>query len=94
MDNIKKILEDVFGKINVGSTTLVSSLNEAWKKELDKNEKKHTQLEGVKQGNLMVVVDSPAWMHHMKTRRDYLLKKIKESIPEIQQISFRLGKIK
>lgn len=94
MDNIKKILEDVFGKISVGGSTSVSGINQVWVKNLSRNEQAHTRLEGINQGNLLVLVDTPAWLHHMKTRHDYLLSKLKESIPEIQQISFKLGKIK
>ena len=95
MDNIK----DILGRVIAGMSVRTSQneehkLEEQWQIALEKDEPKHVRLVGLRNGLLLVNVDSPAWLYQMNLRRVKILERLKSEMPNIQNISFKIGKVK
>ena len=93
MDNIEDIIKNVIGKIADHKQEDHQKLQRIWMNLLNETELKHTQIVGVKDGNLAVNVDSPAWLYQLNTRKRKILAQLKEEISTIENIRFRIGKI-
>lgn len=93
MDNIEDIVKNVVQKISQRVPQESEKIERIWLNCLEKSESDHTRLEGIKKNKISVIVDSPAWLFHMNTRRGKILKRIQEEIPDIRGIYFRIGKI-
>lgn len=94
MDNIKDIVHGVIGKISNQQSKNRVNLDMLLRNVLEDSEVEHTQIVGEKEGVLLICVDSPIVKHHLKTKENLILKKIKEKIPQINSIRWKLGKIK
>lgn len=94
MDNIKDIIGQVIGKISAKEINTDERLHRAWQNILEKDELKHTVLQGVKDKKVSILVDSPAWLYQMRLKKGKLVEKLKDIIPDIENISFKIGKIK
>ena len=94
MDNIKDIIGQVIGKISAKEINTDESLHRAWANILEKEELKHTMLLGIKDKKVSIVVDSPAWLYQMRLKKGKLVEKLKDIIPDIENIIFKIGKIK
>ena len=93
MDNIKDIVNSVIGNIANKSPNEHNKTERIWKNLLNEKELKHTRIAGIKEGTLFVCVDSPAWMYQMRIRQTKILKELKEEIPGVKSIRFKMGKI-
>jgi predicted nucleic acid-binding Zn ribbon protein len=93
MDNIKDIVNDVIGKISKEKPGAGDKLQRIWHNLLGKKELQHTNLVGVKDGQLSVYVDSSAWLYQMNIRKHKILERLQEEIPDIKGIRFKLGKV-
>ncbi len=97
MDSIKDIIPQVVEKMarergqHVGEQ---DALERAWQDILEQQELKHVKLVGPREGNLLVSVDSPAWLYHLRMRKAKILKQLQEKIPEIKDITFKVGEHK
>lgn len=94
MDNIKDIVRQVFEKMVQGQAGPQDKLERIWLSILREGEEKHLKLLGLKNDTLFVDVDSPAWLFQMRIRKKKILEKFQEQIPEIKNISFKIGKVK
>lgn len=94
MDRIKDIVHQVIDKIAEKKTAEHKSIDHIWQNFLGHKELQHTRLVGINEGRLLVVVDSPAWLFQMNIKKQRILARLKEEIPEIQHIHFKIGKIK
>ena len=94
MDNIKNIVNTVIGNIAEKSPDTHNKTERIWKNLLNEKELKHTKVNGVKEETLFRCVDSPAWMYQMRIRQTKILKQLKEDVPGIKRIRFKMGKIK
>jgi predicted nucleic acid-binding Zn ribbon protein len=94
MDNIKDIVKTVIGQIAEQSPDTYSKTERIWENLVGKKERKHTKVAGIKEDVLWVYVDSPAWMYHLRIQQNSILQKLKEEIPGIKQIRFKMGKTK
>ena len=94
MENIKDILQQVFEKMVQKQTQPQDQLERIWLSVLRKGEEKHLKLLGLKNDTLFVDVDSPAWLFQMRIQKKKILDKFQEQIPEIKNISFKIGKVK
>ncbi len=65
-----------------------------WRNILNEKELQHSCLNGMKEGVLLVNVDSAIFLHHMNIKKWKILKRVKDEYPEINQIRFKLGKVK
>ena len=91
MDDIKAIVNKVIGGIADKRPDAQNKADRIWQNLLTKQELKHTKLVGINQGLLWVNVDSPAWLYQMKIRQSKLVKQLKEEVPDIQGIRFKIG---
>jgi len=91
MDDIKNIVNKVIGNISDKSPDSYSKVERIWQNLLTKPELEHTKLIGVKNETLLVCVDSPAWMYQMRVRQYKIIKQLKEEIPDIKYIHFKIG---
>ena len=94
MDNIKDVINKVIGGIADRNPDVHNKIDRIWKNLLTEQELKHTKLSGINKETLSVCVDSPAWMHQMRTRQIKILKQLKEEVSDIKYIRFKIGTIK
>ena len=94
MDNIKDVINKVIGGIADKNPNIHDKIDRIWKNLLTEQELKHTKLTGINEETLSVCVDSPAWMHQMRTRQTKILRQLKEEVSEIKHIRFKIGTIK
>ena len=94
MDDIKNIINKVIGNIAEKTPDTHNKTERIWKNLLNEQELKHTNLVGIKEETLFVCVDSPAWLYQMKIRQSKILKQLKEEVPDIKYIRFKIGTIK
>ncbi|MBU0468649.1 MAG: DUF721 domain-containing protein [Candidatus Omnitrophica bacterium] len=94
MDNIKDVVNQVIEKISIKQPFDQGKIDRIWRNVLNEQELQHTSLEGVNDGMLSVKVDSPAWLYQMKIKKNRILERLKEELPDIKSVVFRIGKIK
>ena len=94
MDDIKNIINTVIGNIANQTPDTHNKIERIWANLLNEKELKHTKIIGVKENGLLVCVDSPAWLYQMRIRQTKILQQLKEDIPQIKYIRFKMGKIK
>ncbi len=94
MDSIKDIIPRVIEKMarergqHVGER---DTLEQAWQDILGKQDSRHTRLRGYRNGDLLVLVNSPARLYHLRMRKAKILKQLHEKIPAIKNITFKVG---
>jgi len=93
MEEIKNIIPDVVKMLSRKETSEETKIQRVWDSLLEGKIKKHAKIFGIKEGKMMVCVDSPAWMFHLNLKKNKLLKEIKEEIPELTEICFKIGKV-
>ncbi|HLF18901.1 MAG TPA: DciA family protein [Candidatus Omnitrophota bacterium] len=93
MDNIREIVKDVISKMSQKQPDIRDQLDRVWLEIIDGKQRKHMRLTGIKDGQVSVCVDSPAWLFQMKIKKGEILKKLKNKIPEIKDLIFRVGKV-
>ena len=94
MNSIKDIVMQVVGDLSVRKPETQTKIQRIWKSVLDEREAMHTQIIELKEGMLVVHVDSPAWLYQMNFKKKKILEKIQEEHPVIENIFFKVGSIK
>jgi predicted nucleic acid-binding Zn ribbon protein len=94
MDQIKDIIPKVIENLSQKKPEKQLKIQELWRNILNDKQAKHTTINNFKDGRLMVLVDSSVWLYQMNTQKGRLLKELKEHIPEIENILFRIGTMK
>ncbi|MDD3374186.1 MAG: DUF721 domain-containing protein [Candidatus Omnitrophica bacterium] len=93
MEEIKNIIQDVVKTLSVKEPQEETKIQRIWDNLLNGKIKKHTKIFGIKEGKMIVCVDSPAWMFHLNLKKNKILKEIREEISEVKEICFKLGKV-
>ena len=93
MDNIKNILGDVIKTLSEHKSSDDEKLERLWAGLIDGKEQRGTKIAGRKDDKLIVYVESPAWLYHMRIKKRDLLEKLRDQIPDIKEIIFKVGKI-
>lgn len=93
MDNIEDIVKNVIGNMASRKMEEHNKVHRLWVNVLSETELKHTKLLGIKDGKIAAVVDSPAWLYQMNTRKRKILQILKEELSTIESIYFKVGKI-
>ena len=70
------------------------ALDQIWQDILEKQQLRHTRLGGQRDGNLLVFVDSPVRAYHLRMGKAKILKQIREKIPGIKDITFKVSEQK
>ena len=93
MDNIKDVLNHVIHKLSLRQPEEQSKIDRIWQHIASPKEQLHTSLANFTDGILNITVDSPAWMYHMKMQKGDILRRLKEEIPSVKDIRFKVGKV-
>lgn len=94
MDSIKDIIPKVVEKMarwrgqRAGGQEILELV---WQDILEQQELKHVRLIGPRDGNLLFSVDSPARAYYLRMRKAKILKQLREKMPEIKDITFKVG---
>ena len=93
MDPIKNIVSDVIGKMSSKGFNEQTRILEVWQKIVGEKGTKHARVSGLKDGTLMVLVDSSAWLFQLNLKRKNILEQLQKEKLEIQKIIFKIGKV-
>lgn len=93
MDNIKIVIHKLFDQFHTKESGRQEKIQRLWQSIIDPGAIRHTKLIDFKEGNLIVHIDSAAWLYQMNLKKTKILKAIQEDIPEIQQITYKIGKV-
>lgn len=94
MTVIKDIIPDIMKGISEKSPSVQIQVTSVWEEVVGEKGKGHTAVAGFKNGKLTVNVDSSAWLFQMKLHKKKMEKVIKDKIPDVNNINFRIGKVK
>lgn len=89
---VKDILKETLEKLNL--TTDSQKLLVAWREDLGRLAK-HAQIGSLREGKLVIEVDSPVYMQELATKRKSIMDRINERMGKkaIVEIRFKLGRI-
>ena len=93
MDEIKSLVYKVFEKISSQKPTTQVKIQDDWYNVAGETARQHTKIGGIKDGMLIVYVDSPAWLFQMNLKRSNFLAQIQKQSPEIKKIIFKIGHV-
>ena len=93
MDQIKDIVNSVLNKLVPQEVSNLGNIEEIWQEIAGQRIQRHTHIAGLKKNQLIVDVDSSAWIYQLNLLKNKLLKDIQEHIPEIKSIYFKIGKV-
>ncbi len=94
MDNIGDIVQKVIHGIVEKKGDQDNDIDFVWKETISEKEGAHSRLEGFQKDTLIIFVDSPAWLHQFKIKKNSFIQEIQRKIPELKNIHFKIGKIK
>ena len=94
MDSIKDVITQVIEKMALRQPETQIKIQRIWKNILDAQEEEHTLIVELKEKILYVNVDSPAWLFHVNFKKTKILERLKEEVPEVEKILFKIGKVK
>jgi hypothetical protein len=92
MDEIKNIIPQVIGQLASKQPETQDKIRHLWDSLIDKKTAPHVNVAGLKKGELLVNVDSPAWLFQMNLQKRKITETFKKEIPDIISIRFRIGK--
>ena len=92
MDNIQDIIKAVIEDLAQKKPQTALDAEQLWRKS-SAALGNHTRVEGINNGALKIIVDSPTRLFQLNIRRGPLLKQIQKEIPEISNLIFRVGKV-
>ncbi len=91
MDDIKDIVNHVIRDMSSRTERPEDNLQESLKQALKEKEREHCRISGIKDGHLMIVVDSPVWMYQLNLKKSRILAEIKKDNPTVKTIRFKIG---
>lgn len=93
MEDIKDIVKKVFTDISSKTIEEQKKLKEVFEKVLEKNKLGKAKISGLKDGRLYVDVDSSARLYQANLIKKKLLADLQQELPDISEISFKVGKV-
>ena len=94
MDHVKDVLQQIIGKISRRELDYPNKVDRIWQNILEPQELKHTSLVGIRDGVLLVLVDSPVWLYQMRMKKNKILEKLQAEESDVKNIRFQIGKVK
>ncbi|MCX5681614.1 MAG: DUF721 domain-containing protein [Candidatus Omnitrophica bacterium] len=94
MDPIKDILQQVVKNLSEQKPRKEEDLQGLWEQVVGKKAAQHTHIFGIKNGRLLIFTDSPVRLFDLSLQKIKILKQMQEKIPEITEMSFKIGKVK
>lgn len=93
MDAIKDIVKKVFTDISINTVGEQKKIDDVFIKVFEKNTIEAARISGLKERHLFVNVDSPARLYQANLKKQKILEELQKEIPDIQKISFKIGKV-
>lgn len=92
---IKDLLDGILDNLGGGKISQVRILNAAWSKAVGEIGAKHAKPIDVKEGVLVIHVDSSSWLHKLTMEKERILAQIKNELGEdpIKDIKLRIGEM-
>jgi hypothetical protein len=90
---VKDVLPDVIAKIVSGNIHDQIHLENAWN-DVAGSDAIGSVYTGFKNGCVFVVVDTPARLYQWKLKKPAVLRRLSEICPEVNNLSFKIGKVK
>lgn len=93
MEQIKGIIHDVIEKLSNQNPDKNQEIQRVWQDAVGKKVAKHTQIVGLKDGKLLIRVDSPVAMFHLNLKRSQILKELQKIDQKLSVIELRVGRV-
>jgi len=93
LDKIKDIIPQVIESISQTRPGLQAQIIRVWEEIARGKTAQHTAITGLQKGRLVINVDSPVWLFQMNMQKRKVLEQFKKKIPELSDITFRIGKV-
>lgn len=93
MESIRDIIPHVIENLALKKPNTSRNIHEVWKIAAG-NQAEHCTVRDLQKGMLRVNVDSSARMFELSTRKNDLINNLKNEIPDIKDIIFKVGKVK
>jgi len=93
MEQIKEIVHQVIGNLALKNPDTHNKIYAIWKSVAGEKALRHTRVVGYREGNLIVHVDSSAWLFQMNLQKRKLSAQIKKEITDLKNICFRISTI-
>ena len=94
MDPIKDIIPQVIANISQKRPEAQLQIQRLWQNIIGEKLGQHTVIGGLKDNELLILVDSPAYLFQMNLKKRKILEQLKEQIPELESINLKIGKVK
>jgi len=94
MEPIKDIINNVIQQLSPDKRRPQEEILKIWQDVLGDKAAKHTKVMNIKKGKLLVNVDSSVWLFQLYLKRNRLLEKLRGTINDLEDISFRIGKVR
>lgn len=94
MDEIKDIIQNVIQGLSGKKESEQQKLSSLWDRIASGKNRQHTSISGYRDHVLTINVDSSAWLYQMNIMKGQLLAEIRKEDPDVEKISFRIGKVK
>jgi predicted nucleic acid-binding Zn ribbon protein len=90
---IKSVVEEVMGKLTKKGG--IAPIRECWRSLFEKEGAEHSVPVSIRDGKLLVLVDSSVWLQHLTIKKRDILEKLKRfpSAKSVEEIRFRQGKV-
>ena len=92
MEQIKDILPGVMRGLAQTKPDLQAQVSRCWRDIAGEPAGQHTTAAGIRDGKLIVMVDSPVWLFQMNIQKKKTLGLMQKKIPEVSDITFKIGK--
>ena len=92
MDNIKDVIKIVVANLAERKPDLNKDIQAIWQKVACESQQ-HACVGDFRDGCLKVTVDSPARLFRLNFKKNQFLKELKKEIPEVNAITFKVGKL-
>ena len=91
---IKEIIPQLFDQMAAGKAETYGKIQRIIHEVMGGENDQRVGLVGLKEGHLMITVDSSATLFMVNLKKNKLLERLKKEVSEIKQISFKIGKMK
>ena len=93
MDDIKDIVKKVFLDISSKTINEQKKLEESFEKVLKQNKISGAKISGFRDRHLFVDVDSSARLYQVNLIKNKILAELQSDLPDLEKISFKIGKV-
>ncbi|GBD98552.1 hypothetical protein BMS3Abin07_00572 [bacterium BMS3Abin07] len=91
MERISKAFNEILGELGIGKAVTVEILRNRWEEIIGETISLHTYPFSCNNGQLLINVDSPEWLHELQYHQETILSRLRAF--DIDSVRFRLGRI-